>query len=213
MIPAAFRFLLCGLLAGCASLDSQRDYSGDLVIHERAVDPAKLGRTVGEVREALGPDYTVRADEQEPHRTFVVTTREGVELYRLRTAEPGGDGAPVLEIRVTNPVYRTRDGIGPGSTLADVVKVYGTATFTKPAASEEERVSFAKSGSRHHLLAISGPGGATIGDYSNVQTSSDGLLRTTVWREDARVRAVILGEPGADFGGLVIGAAPPARAR
>ncbi len=213
MIAAASRFLLCGLLAGCASLDSQRDYSGDLVIHERAVDPAKLGRTVGEVREALGPDYTVRADEWEPHRTFVVTTREGVELYRLRTAEPGGDGAPVLEIRVTNPIYRTRDGIGPGSTLTEVVKIYGAATFTKSSGSEDERVSFAKGGSRHHLLAISGPGGATIGDYSASEPSSDGLLRTTTWREDARVRAVILGEPGADFDGLVVGHAPPVRAR
>lgn len=206
-------FLALALFTGCAAVDSGRDYSGDIVIHDRAVHPAKLGRTVAEVRDALGPDYTVRMDEAATDGTFVVSTREGVELYSLRTADPGGDGAPIVEIRVTNPIYRTKDGIGPGSTVADVVAVYGRATFAKREGSEIEKVSFAHGGSRHHLLAISGPGGATIGDYSVAVASADGWQRTTTWRDDARVRAVILGEPGPQFEGLVTHTTPASNRR
>lgn len=120
------------LLAGCASLPwhRPRDYSGDFIIHADYVHPARPGMTVGDVHRALGPDYSIHPEDQPAtdHTGIrVVTTREGVELYRLQTVGHVilSDSDVISRIVVTNPQFRTEAGLSPGDPLTKAIELYG----------------------------------------------------------------------------------------
>lgn len=179
--------LVLALVLGACSTPSRKDFSADWGIHEGAVHPARIGGRISDVQGRLGPDYTVHPEGSE----WVVSTREGIELYRLipRTSAPDR----IATIKVTNRNFRTPQGIGPNLTIDEVSKVLGSPVFVRRADSTLERVIFPRQPGRGMLLQLSAPGTELIGDYVGVKPSMDGLLRTRTWREGARVSAVLVG--------------------
>ncbi|MDX2079288.1 MAG: hypothetical protein SFU53_00745 [Terrimicrobiaceae bacterium] len=120
------------LLAGCAThpWHRSRDYSGDFVIHPEYVHPARPGMTVGELQHILGPDYSILPEDvpaTDHTGVRIVSTREGEELYRIRTV--GGviltDSDVINGIIVTNTRFQTEAGLSPGDPLSKAIELYG----------------------------------------------------------------------------------------
>ncbi|TVP67860.1 MAG: DUF1176 domain-containing protein [Nodularia sp. (in: Bacteria)] len=111
-----------------------RSPSDNQLITTNSVGTAKLGMTLGELKQDLGEDATFKAtplgvDAGEG----IKVTQYGNVLYLLGFAEqkqPITNNSQITMITVDNPSYRTTAGIGAGTPLKEAVAAYGQATLS-----------------------------------------------------------------------------------
>jgi hypothetical protein len=142
------------------------------LIGPTGIGEARAGMTIGELRAALPAGTTLG-----PAAPFLVdisalpVVRGADTLYRVLVVagEPSDDGAPVSTVATRNPSFRTAEGIGPGSTLAEAAAAYGAPALSYSTDDESrEYASFA--GYPHpeiHFRVDAGPGASGLaGRYS-----------------------------------------------
>jgi hypothetical protein len=104
------------------------------LITNKNVGVAKLGMTLAELKKALG-----EGAKFEP-TSLGVDAGEGIKViqdgnvqYLLGFADANQritDNSRITMITVTNPNYRTKDGVGPGTLVKTAVAAYGQATLS-----------------------------------------------------------------------------------
>ncbi|MDP5337701.1 MAG: DUF1176 domain-containing protein [Nodularia sp. (in: cyanobacteria)] len=133
---------------GCEELGA-RSPSDQQLITTKSVGVAKLGMTLGELKQILGKEATF---EPTP---LGVDLGEGIKVsqdgnvqYSLGFAEgqqPITNNSKITMITVENPNYRTTAGVGPGTPLKEAVAAYGQATLAYNLNNESrEYIKFAR---------------------------------------------------------------------
>lgn len=104
--------------------------SADRLIRPDGIGAARPGITIGGLRAALPPGTTLGAPEPYMVDIIGLPVVQGADtLYHalFGDGEPTGDDALVPWVATHNPAFRTAEGIGPGTTLADAAAAYGAA--------------------------------------------------------------------------------------
>ena len=121
-----------------------------------------------------------------------VTIDADTRFYVLHLAsDPMDEGSTVELLMTDSAAYRTAEGIGPGSSIAEAEGVYGEATLSYHTASESrEQVSFAEFPYEGMSIWTDYWGS---GEFAGEYESSDGEHFTTdSYREDAAIGYVLL---------------------
>ncbi|GAX35986.1 DUF1176 domain-containing protein [Nodularia sp. NIES-3585] len=118
---------------GCEELGA-RSPSAEQLITTKNVGSAKLGMTLGELKQVLGEGATFEptplgVDAGEG----IKASQDGNVQYLLGFAQgkqPITNNSQITMITVANPNYRTTAGVGPGTPLKEAVTAYGQATLS-----------------------------------------------------------------------------------
>jgi hypothetical protein len=117
------------------------------LIGPAGIGEARAGMTIGELRAALPAGTTLGAAAPFMVDISALPVVRGPDtLYRVLVVagEPSEDGAPVSLVATRNPSFRTAEGVGPGSTLAEAKAAYGAPTLSYSTNDESrEYASFA----------------------------------------------------------------------
>ncbi|NET52491.1 MAG: hypothetical protein F6K09_28540, partial [Merismopedia sp. SIO2A8] len=105
----------------------------ETLISAQGLGPARLGMTLGELKQALGP--TVEFSPQSPFivdfDAIAVRYNNETLFYLLHLAgDPLQDNDHLQGIVTTHPLYRTENGVGVGTSVQLAETVYGKATLS-----------------------------------------------------------------------------------
>lgn len=219
--PARWGFVwVVGLvIAGCATGprgDSRNPRESNWQVSPTSAGPIRLGMTVGQTREAMGPRYRLvdppnlqiraasaqdNAGESEIgspagliiHDQFSVRDASGNEVLKFLLSDPTkpeASGNRIVMISVTSARFATPEGVRPGARIADVAAIYGT-----PALLDDDEEGFA----REWVAFRNGPGGIR---FEAARPAGDGRLAgiyapsqsaTSDYVPDSEIRALVIG--------------------
>lgn len=176
----------------------------------------QVGMTLGDIKAALGEDYELNDVPNFMVDFGAIEVSQGGEVLMALmyfAAEPPTDGDPIYFLWTENPKFRTPEGIGPGSPVADGEAAYGKATLSYSVSDEmREYVRFAN---QPEDLAFRTPGEPDNFNGIYAKGSGGDLWETSEYRPDATIRAILVDgfrranasqppqsnpEPGADQG-------------
>ncbi|MGD1898189.1 MAG: hypothetical protein ACFB16_14690 [Phormidesmis sp.] len=120
---------------------NQTAVKNDFLITPEGIGPAKIGSTYGQIKQALGADYTyVDVSPFMVDLAGVAVMREGISGFfpgraiAFYLAYPSSaaltDSTKINLFITANPKYQTAQGTGPGTLLSAAVKDYGKATLS-----------------------------------------------------------------------------------
>lgn len=151
---------------------------------------AELGMTFGELKAAM-PEatFTVESPFMVDFDAIAVAQDGEVQFYILYLAGDTFDDTAVLQGLLTeNPEYRTAEGIGPGSPIAEAEAVYGNAILAYNTDNESrEYVRFAQHPAGN--LAFRTGTGPEAGLYPDVDAS---YHETEDYRPDATIQSAMI---------------------
>lgn len=166
---------------------------GHAVITSDGVAGAIVGSTVEELADQLGDDYEI-SDEVRITVDFTghVVSRDGTVQFRAVKANAPGDELSLFI--VNNPEFRTAEGVGPGSSIAEGEQIYGNATLTRnPENESREFVEFQDQTDSRVAFRTPGIAGTYVGEYDGEATE------TADYDEDGVIAAVWIScRPGRD---------------
>jgi hypothetical protein len=102
------------------------------LIRSDGIGHSRRGMTIGDLRAALpagtslrpaGP-YMVDIDAMP-----VVEGRDTLYVVLIPSGDPSGDATRIELVATTDTTFRTAEGVGPGTALADAAAVYGAPTL------------------------------------------------------------------------------------
>lgn len=176
-----------------AASDTAAEQPVAITITADALGAARVGMTLGELRQVF-PDATFEV--QSPFMVDIdaisVTLDAGTHFHVLHLASDSMDDSSTIELLMTDSAaYRTAEGIGPGSSIAEAEAVYGAATLSYNTSSESrEQVAFADLPYEGMSLWTDYWGS---GEFAGVYPESGSEYVTTgSYREDAAIGYVLL---------------------
>ncbi|GAB4463411.1 MAG: hypothetical protein OHK0037_15960 [Elainellaceae cyanobacterium] len=162
------------------------------VISAEGIGPAKLGMTLGELKQAL-PDATfeVRSPFIVDFDAIAVSQNGKPQFYVLYLAgESFGDNDVVQGVLTDNPSYRTDRGVGPGTAIAQAERIYGDATLSYNTQNESrEYVRFAQHPASNLSFGTGNGNAETAGIYPSPAADYN---ETQQFREDATIESVLV---------------------
>lgn len=162
------------------------------LIRPDGIGAARPGMTVGGLRAALPPGTTLGAPETYMVDIVGLPVVQGADtLYHVLfgNGEPTGDDAPVTMVATRNPAFRTAQGVGPGTTLADAAAAYGAAKVAYSMDNESrEYASFANFPHPDVQFRVdqADPGMGFVGRYA----TQEGYNETTEYDPAGRISMV-----------------------
>jgi hypothetical protein len=125
--------LVDGIEGGCAEL-GVRSPAADQLITATGVGMAKLGMTLGELKQLLPEDSTIRSVkigvDMPPAMRVSFYGQTQYDVAFSYGDDPITDQSKIEMIVVSNPMYRTAAGVGPGTLVAEAIAEYGAATLS-----------------------------------------------------------------------------------
>lgn len=125
--------LVDGIEGGCAELGA-RSPAADQLITATGVGMAKLGMTLGELKQLLPEDNTIQAVEigvdMPPAMEVSFYGQAQFDVAFSYDDDPITDQSKIEMIVVSNPMYRTAEGVGPGTLVEEAIAQYGAATLS-----------------------------------------------------------------------------------
>ncbi|MGJ3252784.1 MAG: hypothetical protein ACFE0J_16880 [Elainellaceae cyanobacterium] len=119
----------------------------DRVITHNQIGPARLGMTLGELKQQLGDraEFVVEQSFMVDFDAIAVRQNGDTLFYIIQSEhEPMQDDDPIQLLLTTNPAFRTPEGVGPGLSINQAVSVYGQPTLSYNSQNEmRESVKFA----------------------------------------------------------------------
>jgi hypothetical protein len=162
------------------------------VISAEGVGPARLGMTLGELKQALpNATFEVRSPFIVDFDAIAVSQDGKPQFYVLYLAgESFGDGDVVQGVLTDNPSYRTDRGVGPGTAIAQAERIYGDATLSYNTQNESrEYVRFAQHPAANLSFGTGNGNGETAGIYPSPTADYN---ETQQFREDAAIESVLV---------------------
>ena len=101
-----------------------------VTISNNGMGVAKLGMTIGELKQKLGDKFEL--GESKPFmvdlNAIAVSHNGEVQYYILHwSVEPVNNATPIKFLVTENPQFRTAEGVGPGISVAQAQSAYGKA--------------------------------------------------------------------------------------
>lgn len=149
-------------------------------ISQEGIGSAKVGMTVGELKKSLAgkAQFQVKSPFIVDFDAIAVVQDGKEQYYILYPAGMPLADSDVIEALVTdNPNYRTAQGVGPGTAIAQAQTVYGQATLSHNTMNESrEYVKFANQPSDDIAFRTKAPAGEPI---VGIYPSSDSEFKET----------------------------------
>ena len=175
--------------------------NSDFLITSDGIGPAKIGDTYGQIKQALGADYSF-IDEPSfmVDLSAIAVLREGISapfggqavaFYLVyNEGDPLTDSTPINLIVTSNPNYHTAEGTGPGTLLANAVRDYGKITLGfNTQAESREFASFERGPARLDFRTEALTHGFA-GDYSVPDAIRGEFNQTSAFFENASISQV-----------------------
>ncbi|NJN72589.1 MAG: hypothetical protein HC799_07120 [Limnothrix sp. RL_2_0] len=192
-----------GIEGGCAEL-GVRSPAEDQLITATGVGMAKLGMTLGELKQLLPEDSSLSPTELGVDMPAAIEVSfYGAAQFDVAFSyedEPITDQSKIEMIVVSNPMYRTAEGVGPGTLVKEAIAQYGAATLSYNMENESrESITFAKSlfpettGSSVWLRSNQW----TVTDFAGIYPNSiDSYQETQKYHDHAAIASIwIMGNP------------------
>lgn len=160
-------------------------------ITEDSIGQAKLGMTLGELKEMLGEEAAF--SEVSPFivdfDAIAVSQNDEVQYYILYPAGTTFQDSDVIEVLSTdNPDYLTAEGVGAGTTLEQAEEAYGNATLSFSYANESREYVKFENLSQDINFRL---GAANDNSFSGVYSSPmEEYNETTQYQDPATIRSV-----------------------
>lgn len=176
----------------------------EFLITSSSIGSAVIGQTYGQIKKALGDQYTF---SDEPRfmvdLAAVAVIRDGISGFFSGSgiafylvypfSETLKDNTPINLIVTANPTYKTAQGTGPGTLISEAVRDYGNALLSfNTEAESREFVAFSHgpSGLSFRAEALSH---SLAGDYAVPSAVNNGSFhQTSAFFENASVSQVWL---------------------
>jgi hypothetical protein len=193
-------------VAATPELDAGADSAPNSpVISANGIGLDTRGTTVGDIRTAIPPTWRLGdVDERfmvDLSAIPVIAERDTLYHLLFFAGVTVDDATPLDWVATSHDRARTREGIGPGSTLREVEAVHGAITLAYSVNDESrEYVSFV--GRPENVLFRVGPGSAG-GPFAGVYTTHGEYNSTSDYDPTARISMVLVnvspgqGAPGA----------------
>jgi len=155
-----------------------------------SIGVAELGMSFGDLKQALPTaTFEVRSPFMVDFDAIAISQGTETLFYILYFAgDSFDDTAPIQGLLTENPAFRTPDGIGPGSPIAEGVAAYGAPTLSYNIDNESrEYVRFTDHPSPS--LAFRTGTGAEAGIYPDITAS---FHETTEYQPEAVIQSVML---------------------
>ena len=171
--------------------------SEKLTISATGIGEAKIGMTVGELKQKLGEssEFQVESPFMVDFDAIAIIQEGEVQYYIIYgTWETINNSSVINTLLTTNPQFRTVEGVGTGTLIKQAVSVYGQATLGYNIENESrEYVNFANFPLKNINFRLYGnsKGEAFAGIYSSSEQDSS-YYRTNEFREDAKIGAVMV---------------------
>ena len=98
------------------------------MIRPDGIGDVTRGMTIGQLRAALPAGTTLsqpRVFMVDINAMTVARGRDTLYHILIPTGEPSSDDTPINLVGTMNDAFRTAEGVGPGTTLADAARIYG----------------------------------------------------------------------------------------
>ncbi|MEL7143105.1 MAG: hypothetical protein AAGM27_03820, partial [Cyanobacteria bacterium J06554_3] len=174
----------------------------EFLISSDGIGSAKLGTTYGQIKQALGSDYTYT--DVSPFMvdlSAVAVLREGISGFfpgraiAFYLAYPASDtltDSTVINLFITaNPKYQTREGTGPGTLLTAAVRDYGKVTLGFNTEGESREFATFERSPNKLVFRAEALTHTFAGDYSVPDATRDGSFnQTPAFFENASISQV-----------------------
>lgn len=165
------------------------------VISSQGIGAARLGMTLGELKQTLGDQATfeAKAPFMVDFDAIAVSYAGEVQFYILHMAgQPFSDSDVIQGLMTDNPNYRTAEGIGSGSTIRQAEAAYGKAVLAYNTSNESREYARFQRHPANNISFGTGNGNAaetTAGIYSSPRGEYN---ETQQYREDATIQSVLV---------------------
>jgi hypothetical protein len=167
--------------------------SQSTVISAEGIGAARLGMTLGELKQTLGSGTEFTAQSRFMVDFDAIAVRQGgaVQYYILSLAgQPFTDSDAIQGLLTDNPDYQTAEGVGAGTTLAAAQAAYGQATLSYNTQNESrEYVRFEKQPAPNISFATGNGSQDPAGVYPS---STSEYNETQEFQQNATIRSVLV---------------------
>lgn len=172
------------------SLSTAKTISPAKAISSEGIGPARLGMTLGKLKQVLGANSTFKVESpfMVDIDAIAVSQSGNLQYYILYPAGTTLNDADVITALLTdNSSYSTAQGVGPGTSIKQAASVYGEATLSYNTSNESrEYVSFAAQPAQNIYFRTAAQAG-----FSGVYPSPTAEYNTTkTFQDTALIRSV-----------------------
>jgi len=162
-------------------------------ISDKGVGAAQLGIRLGELKQTLGATatFTEKSPFMVDFDAIEVSQGGEVQFYLLHLAkQPLKDSDLIQGILTRNPKYRTAEGVGAGTSIAQAEQAYGKATLSYNTQNEaREYARFERQPAPNISFATGNGNQQTAGVYP---AASSEYNETGNFRPDAKIQSVLV---------------------
>lgn len=162
-------------------------------ISEKGIGAAQLGMTLGELKQSLGAGatFTEKSPFMVDFDAIEVSQGGEVQFYLLHLEkQPLKDTDLIQGILTRNPKYRTSEGVGAGTSIAQAEQIYGKATLSYNIQNEgREYARFEREPARNISFATGNGNQEAAGVYPAATSEYN---ETQQFRPDAKIQSVLV---------------------
>ncbi len=170
--------------------------SEEFSLSEQGIGEAKIGMTLGELKEKLGSEVTFETLPSFMVDLDAIAVKKGSEtLYYILyfNFDKLEDADPIQILLTDNPQFRTAEGVGTGTPIEQAESVYGQATLSYNTDYEaREFVKFAETADQKITFRTNG----NLGDKGFVgvypQSSGGEYYETNKFKDNAKIGEVMV---------------------
>jgi hypothetical protein len=173
--------------------NSAENAADNMLISARGIGAARLGMTLGDLKDTLGTaaEFTVESPFITDFDAIAVRKNGEVAYYVLYLAgEPPTDTDVIQGLLTNNPDFKTAEGVGVGTPIAEAEEVYGSANLSYNTLNESREYARFEQQPTKNISFATGNGNQDpagiyaepIGEYNETQN----------FREDAVIQSVLV---------------------
>lgn len=175
------------------AVQSEQAVAEGLLISADGIGSAKLGMTLGELKQQLGDgvELTVKSPFMADFDAIAVSQGDEVQYYVLYLAGQTFSDTDVVQGLLTdNPNFRTDKNVGPGTLLQQAEAVYGEANLFYHTQNESrEYAQFANSPGANISFSTGNGRDRPAGIYANPTNEHN---ETSEFQDDAKIQSVLV---------------------
>ena len=172
---------------------ASEDEADEMLISDRGIGVARLGMTLGELKDVLGAEaeFTVESPFMVDFDAIAVRQNGEVAYYVLYLAGETLTDADVIQGLLTdNPEFQTAEGVGAGTPIAAAEQVYGSANLSYNTLNESREYARFQRQPANNISFATGNGNQNpAGIYADTTGEYN---ETGDFREDATIQSVLV---------------------
>lgn len=179
--------------ASASPAESPTVTAENTTISEKGVGAAQLGMTLGQLKQVMGTSatFTEKSPFMVDFDAIEVSQGGEVQFYLLHLAkQPLQDSDLIQGILVKNPKFRTAEGVGAETTIAQAEQAYGKATLSYNTQNESrEYARFERQPSPNISFATGNGSQNPAGIYPSATSEYN---ETSQFRPDAKIQSILV---------------------